>query len=426
MLLINDNTTLVRANPLPRLKQNRCPAPQLAAPQLAPRELVQPRSSVRRVALLVESSGSYGRGLLQGIARYNRERGNWSTYFRPQGLNGPLPTWLRRWDGDGMLVRVDAPETIEWARKSKLPIVSLRSSLAKLPFPNLSVDNRQIAQLALDHLHERGLRNFAFCGRREGLNPALDDRREQFCDLVELRGSTCHCFDPGRAAAVDWDEEQDRLVRWILSLPKPLGIMACNDERGHEVLEACRRANVCVPEDVAVIGVDNDQAICDLAIQSLTSVDVNAEGIGYEAAALLDRMMSGEKPSARLIKLAPRGVVTRRSTDLVASEDQEAGRALRFIRENACRGLQVAGVLSYMAMSRASLQQRVKHVSGRTIHQEIQRVRLARVKDLLAMSDMTIKQVARESGFASVQYMTRVFRMLTGETPARYRILRSK
>jgi LacI family transcriptional regulator len=172
--------------------------------------------------------------------------------------------------------------------------------------------------------------------------------------------------------------------------------------------------------------VDNDQAICDLAIPPLSSVDVNAEAIGYQAAALLDRMMDGNEPPAEPVTLSARGIITRRSTDVIASEDQEVGRALRYIRENACRGLQVIDVLTHMAMSRASLQQRMKQVVGRTIHQEIQQVRLNRVKNLLAMSDLTIKQVARESGFASVQYMTRVFRAVTGETPARYRSCRAR
>ena len=197
--------------------------------------------------------------------------------------------------------------------------------------------------------------------------------------------------------------------------------MACNDECGLSVLDACRRAGAAVPDDVAVVGVDNDESLCDLAIPPLSSVDVNAEGIGYEAAALLDRMMNGQPAPTRPIKLAPRGVVTRRSSDVVASEDEEVGRAVLYIRERACGGLQVGDVLSHTGMSRASLQQRMKQLLGRTIHQEIQRARLSKAKDLLAMSGLTIKQVARESGFASVQYMTRVFRAEIGETPARYR-----
>ena len=399
--------------------------PPVAAPRK--RTATARSTGIRQVALLIETSGSYGRGLLQGIAKYNRDHGGWSTYFRPHGLAEAIPSWLSRFSGDGMLVRIETEQTLNIVRKSGVPVVNLRGTLNGLPFPYVCIDNHQVAQLAMQHLRERGLGHFAFCGRPRGANPTLDERADHFRAMVERDGATCHVYDAvHQSPRAGWEEEQERLADWIWSLPKPVGVMACNDERGLQVLDACRRCGVAVPDDVAVVGVDNDQAICDLSIPPLTSIDVNAEAIGYEAAALLDRMMSGEAPPTAPVRLSPRGVVTRRSTDVVASEDEEVGRALRYIRENACKGLQVVDVLSHMAMSRASLQQRMKQVVGRTIHQEIQRVRLSRVKELLAMSDMTIKQVARESGFASVQYMTRVFRAVTGETPARYRIRRTR
>jgi LacI family transcriptional regulator len=382
---------------------------------------------MRHVALLIESSGSYGRGLLQGIARYNREHEGWSTYYRPHGPERPFPDWIANWKGDGMIVRIENKQMGELVRKSGVPVVNLRGTVRGLSFPFLAVDNNQVAQVAAQHLMERGLRSFGFCGRQPGINPSLDERREFFAEVISKAGFPCDVFkatNPDQNAA--WEEEQARLVKWIQALPKPVGIMACNDERGLQVLDACRRAGVAVPDDAAVIGVDNDQPMCDLAIPPLTSVDVNAEGIGYEAAALLDRMMSGKKPPPKPVMLPPRGVVTRRSTDLVASEDEEVSRAVRYIREHACNRLQVSDVLNHMGMSRASLQQRMKQIVGRTIHQEIQRVRLNRAKDLLAMSNLTIKQVARESGFASVQYMTRVFRSATNETPAKYRNHRAK
>jgi LacI family transcriptional regulator len=386
-----------------------------------------PRKPMRQVALLIETSGSYGRGLLQGIAKYNREHGDWSTYFKPHGLSDPPPAWLSSFKGDGILMRVEKPEMFEIVRRAGVPVVNLRGTVCRAGIPYVTIDNLEIAKLALQHLRERGLRNFAFCGRPETTNPALHQRGEHFRQLVESASFVCHVLPPARrGAATRWEQEQQRLADWIGALPKPIGIMACNDERGLEVIDACRRCDAVVPDDVAVIGVDNDQAICDLAIPRLTSIDVNAEAIGYEAAALLDRMMNGQAAPSAPIALPPRAVVTRRSTDIVASDDEEATRALGYIRDNACRGLQVVDVLSYMVMSRASLQQRMKQAVGRTIHQEIQRVRLNRVKDLLSMSALTIKQVARESGFASVQYMTRVFRAVTGETPARFRMRRTQ
>jgi LacI family transcriptional regulator len=382
---------------------------------------------MRQVALLIETSGSYGRGLLQGIAKYNRSRGGWSTYFRPHGLADQPPTWLSKWKGDGLLVRIETLKVADMIAKLNVPTVNLRGTIAGLPFPYVGPDNAAVAKLAVQHLLDRGLRNFGLCSRPRGKNPAIDERSDSFIQLIEKAGHQCDVF-PVASREIQWDQEQQQLTEWIKSLPKPVGVMAGNDERGLQVLDACRRAGTAVPDDVAVIGVDNDESLCDLAIPPLTSIDVNAEGIGYEAAALLDRMMSERKPGRgfKPVKIAPRAVVTRRSTDLIASEDDEVNRAVRYIREQAPNGLQVSDVLTHMGMSRAALQQRMKQITGRTIHQEIQRVRLARVKELLVMSPMTIKQVARLSGFASVQYMTRVFRAGTGETPAKYRGMRSK
>jgi LacI family transcriptional regulator len=419
---------------------------------------------MRHVALLIETSGSYGRGLLRGVARYNRERGRWSTYFQPHGLGAPPPAWLASWHGDGILARVDHKRLAKMLRATDVPVVNLRWSTPELPFPYVGLDNAKIARLAAEHLMERGLKHFGFCGKC-GAHPGLTERGEEFRRIVEGAGFACAEFPTaagggaasgkaagrarrtaaganGHAAATGtavaevaeiaaaepdpegWEEEQERLAAWIASLPKPVGVMACNDERGLQVLDACRRAGASVPEQVAVIGVDDDEHLCDLSIPPMTSVDVNAEQIGYAAAELLDRMMSGRKPASRKTLLAPRGVVTRRSTDVLASEDPVVNQAAAFIRQHGGRGLQVPDVTAHVRMSRASLEPRMKRVLGRTIHQEIQRVQLDRVKELLVGSPMPIKQIAREGGFSCVQYLTRVFRANTGETPARYRASR--
>jgi LacI family transcriptional regulator len=436
---------------------------------------------MRHVALLIETSGSYGRGLLRGITRYNREHGRWSTYFQPHGLEEPPPPWLQSWHGDGILARIQHKRLAAVLKRTDVPVVNLRNTLPGLSFPYVGIENAAVARMAADHLLERGLRHFGFCGKRRGQNPGLDERGDEFCRIVTAGGFECNVFraTPGAApparingngnvhghvhGAADaangddsssssssssslsasrvaaarvvdhegegWEQEQARLAEWICSLPKPVGVMAANDERGLQVLDACRRCGARVPEDVAVIGVDNDEHLCDLSIPPMSSVDVNAEHIGYTAAEMLDRMMTGRKrPPAKppLLLLAPRGVVTRRSTDVLASEDPVVNQAAAFIRERGGRGLQVPDVAAHVKMSRASLEPRMKRVLGRTIHQEIQRVQLDRVKELLVGSPMPIKQIAREGGFSCVQYLTRVFRSATGETPARYRSTRQR
>jgi LacI family transcriptional regulator len=399
---------------------------------------------MRHVALLIETSGSYGRGLLRGVARYNRERGRWSTYFQPHGLGAPPPQWLNTWEGDGILARIEHKRLVQVLRQTDVPVVNLRRTLPGLPFPYVGIDNALVAKIAVEHLVERGLKNFGFCGKPRGINPGLDERADEFKRLIEAEGFSCSTFRPeghgidgvngsGKrdkvappAAPDTWEQEQAQLAEWLKSLPRPVGVMAANDERGLQVLDACRRCGARVPEDVAVIGADNDEYLCELSIPPMSSVDVNAEQIGYTAAELLDRLMSGRKAPASPTLLAPRGVVTRRSTDVLASEDPVVNRVAAFIREQRGRGLQVPDVVAHVKMSRASLEPRMKRVLGRTIHQEIQRVQLDRVKELLVGSPLPIKQIAREGGFSCVQYMTRVFRSATGETPARYRACRQR
>jgi len=378
---------------------------------------------VRHVALLIETSGSYGRGLLRGVAKYNREHAGWSTYFHPHGLGDPPPGWLTSWKGDGILARIDTQEIADLLSRSGVPVVNLRGTLPNLPFPYVGPDHVQIAKLAAEHLLERGLKHFAFCGRPPGIHPGLDERGVSFRRSVQAAGFQCEVSHAtaGKDGQENWEREQERLARWIKGLPKPVGVMTANDERGLQVLDACRRCGAGVPDEVAVIGVDNDEHLCDLSIPPLTSVDVNAEQIGHEAAALLDQMMQGRKSIPKSQKLSPRGVVTRLSTDVIASDDPEVNRAIRFVHERGGRNIRVADVLTHTGMSHASLQHRMKKAVGRTIHEEIERTRLNRVKDLLLLPEMTIKQVAHETGFSSVQYMTRVFRAAVGETPARYR-----
>lgn len=377
---------------------------------------------MRHVALLIETSRAYGRGLIRGVARYNREHAEWSTYFQPHGLDDPPPAWLKDWQGDGILARIDNRRMAEAVLAAGVPVINLRGTLPELNIPFIGADNESVARLGAEHLLERGLRHFGFCGLARGLHPGLDRRAEHFQQLIQQSGHDCSLFATSRRRRpLSWEEEQERLAHWIQDLPKPVGIMTSNDDRGMQVLDACRRIGALVPDDVAVLGVDNDEYLCGLSIPSLSSIDVNSEEIGYTAAELLDRMMAGHKPPRRLPEIAPRGIVIRKSTDVLAIEDQDVVRAVRFVRENACRGIHATDVLRHVGSSRASLEPRIRQILRRSIHQEIERVRMERVKELLATTNLEIKQVAQRTGFRYVSYLTRVCQRVLGETPARYR-----
>lgn len=381
---------------------------------------------MRHVAILIETSRAYGRGLLRGIARYNRERGNWSTYFQPQGLGDPPPPWLGTWCGDGILARIDNHDVADAIEQANVPVVNLRGTVDGLSFPFIGSDNRAIAKLAADHLLERGLRHFAFCGFRRGYHPKIDERAAGFQQFIERAGGTFDALRDTARRRRSWEQEQAWIGRWIAGLPKPLGVLAANDDRGLQVLDACRRGGIAVPDQVAVLGVDNDEYLCSLSLPPLSSIDLNCEETGYRAAALLDRLMAGKRPPKRLPEIQPAGIIVRRSSDILATEDRDVVRAVQFIRDHACRPLQVKDVVQHVSISRSSLEPRVRAVTGRTIHQEIRKVQLNRAIELLADTDVPIKQVAHSCGFKNVQYLTRVFRGAIGTTPAAFRQNRSR
>jgi LacI family transcriptional regulator len=377
---------------------------------------------MRHVALLIETAGSYGRGLLAGVARYNREHGGWSTYFRPRPVSEPLPSWLAKWKGDGILARVDSKEVAEFILQLGIPAVNLRMNVPALPIPYVGLNHSEVGVLAATHLRDRGFRSYGFCGRPRGIHPGLDERGDKFREVVTKAGFPFSQFHArAQEGVLGWEKEQQQIVKWLETLPRPVGILASNDERGLEVLDACRRRGFTVPDEVAVVGVDNDEPLCELAIPPLTSIDPNPMQIGYEAAQMLDQLMAGKKKLPLVHLLSPRGIIVRRSSDTLASEDSDVNDALHFIRDRFAKNIGVTDVLAHVGVSRGVLQQKMKKILGRTVHQEIERVRLTRAKELLAMGNLSIKQVAREVGFSSPQYLTRVFRAVVGETPAKYR-----
>lgn len=376
------------------------------------------------VALLVETSREYARGLLRGIARYHQEVGPWSIFFEPHGLHDPPPKWLKTWKGDGILARIDDKRMADAILDTGIAAVDLRGALSEIDLPFIGVDNKPVAKVAFQHLLDCGLRHFAFCGTPRGENPNQDRRCDYFVSLVEEAGYSCNVFvgKQNRGKSVSWETQQEKIVEWLRALPKPVGIMTCHDDRGHEVLDACRRADLQVPDEVAVIGVDNDTYLCNLSTPPLTSIDVNSSRIGYEAAKVLHSAMNGEKISTGAQLLGPpRGVAARQSTDMLSVEDADVAFAIRYIREHAVEGIQVQDVLKMVQRSPSTLERRIKRLLGRTIKAEITRVRLARAKLLLCETELPIAKIALRTGFSEPKYFCDVFRKNEGMTASTYR-----
>ena len=378
---------------------------------------------MRHVALVIETSHGCGRALLEGVARYNREKAGWSICFEPHGKTDQPPAWLRYWQGDGVLVQIRNRRIAEVVRQLGVPAVDLRGDVPGLGVPYVGIDFRAVAKIAFQHLYERGIRHFGFCSLARGQDGRMDERGDAFEHLVRRsRSRFARLHLPTTIKRGDkWGQAKERIARWIDAQPKPLGVMTGNDAVGLQVLDTCHRIGVPVPDQVAVLGSGNDRFLCDLSIPSQTSIDIAGDRVGYQAAALLDRLMSGKAPPKRPVLIQPRGIVIRQSTDVLATDDVEVIRAVRFIRRHACDALRVADVLDHVALSRGALEPRMKRILGRTIDQEIRRTRIDRVKELLVETEVPIKQIAQNAGFRTTQYLTRAFRKSTGATPAQYR-----
>jgi LacI family transcriptional regulator len=380
-------------------------------------------SRIPRVLLLVETSRAYGRGLLEGIARYVRDRGPWTIDFEERGLEEPPPPGLRTWPGDGIIARTATRAMANALRATGLPVVELLGD-GRSAMPNVHCDEPAIGRLAADHFLDRGLRHFAFFAF--GRAWYIDLRREAFVRALAARGFGCHVYTPlpGRARTYPrWrEEEQRRLVRWLSSLPQPLGLHTALDMHALRVLEACRSAGLAVPEQIAVLGVDNDAVLCDVATPPLSSIDLNSPRIGYEAAALLARRMAGRPPPKATRFIPPGFVATRQSTDVLAIGDPAVARAVRFIRERAAVGIDVPLVARTVALSRRGLERRFRAHLGRSPKKEILRVRMDRARELIEQTDLTLDAIGETSGFSSLSYFVKAFRRETGVTPRIYRL----
>jgi LacI family transcriptional regulator len=372
-----------------------------------------------RVALLIETSNAYARGLMHGIVSYMREHRPWSIYLAEHSRGDRPPAWLKDWDGDGVIARIENLAIAQQIRRLRVPVVDVSAARLIPGLPWVETDDAAIACMAAEHLLERGFRHFAFCGD-ERFNWSRW-RREHFEKRIREAGHPCAVCAPAATAMPDPEKEVTAIARWVAGLPKPVGIVACYDFRGHQVLDACRREGVAVPDDVAVLGVDNDELLCDLTDPPMSSVILNTHRTGYQAAALLDRMMSGETVKAEAYLIEPFGVATRQSTDVLAIEDPNIVAVVRFIREHACEGISMKEVLRALPQSRRQLEARFQKLLGRTPHEEIMRVRLNRAKLLLAESDLTLERIAELTGFPHVEYFSVVFRKETSLPPSRFR-----
>jgi LacI family transcriptional regulator len=379
------------------------------------------RKKFPHVMLLIETSDSYGRGLLLGIRRYLGQNGPWSLFLELRARDSAPPRWLRTWHGDGILSATETRVFADVVRSLGLPTVELRSPHLNPGVPWVGYDNQAVGGLAAEHLMDRGFRQFAVC--QFGTEACFQQRRIDFIETIRRAGYDCTTYlvKSRPRKPIQWETQQGNLAAWVKRLQKPVGVMACTDQAGCCLLDACVRARVAVPEEVAAVGVGNDELLCTMAMPALTSVELNAERIGYEAAWLLDRLMAGEAAPDRPVLIEPLGVIARGSSDLVAAGDPAIARAVQYIRQAACDGISVSDVVQEVAISRSALERGMRAALGRSPNEEITRVRIERVKELLVSTSEPLKAIAWQTGFQTPQYLVQVFRRQVGMTPGAFR-----
>ncbi|MBE0534967.1 MAG: DNA-binding transcriptional regulator [Phycisphaerae bacterium] len=370
------------------------------------------------VALLIETSREFGRSLLYGIARYAKVHGPWRFHRRAGALDSPLSQWSD-WKVDGAIVR-DVAKVESRILPETAVIFAQHSRESYAPFPAIVTNSESIGAMGARHFLDRGFEHFAYCG--------IDDyvwsqgRGVCFQAAIAGAGYTTAIYEPPASRQQrPWPKEQHLLAQWLTTLPKPVGLMCCNDDRALQVTEVCERAGVLVPEDVAILGVDNDVLVCDLSDPPISSIALNIENAGYEAARLLDSLMHGTPMDGQIVPVTATHIVTRQSTDVLAVADADLKAALRFIRGNAHRALQVNDVVKATTVSRRVLEKKFQSQLRRSVHREIRRVRIDLIRQLLVSTDLPVTEIARKAGFDGIAHVARYFREETGMSLRQYR-----
>jgi len=385
------------------------------------------RAKRKNVALLIEASNSYARGLLSGIIAFEQRYSAWSIYLPEHQRRGVIPLErLKDWKVDGILARIETDKIAELVQSLDVPTVDLSAARLSEGIPWVETDNRAIAEFAANHLLERGFTNFGFLGEA-GFNWSRW-RYAEFKNYLEQKGISCQLFesllttDPNYS----WQSEVDRLGAWVCGLPKPVGVFAGYDIAAQRLLDVCRDFDIAVPEQVAVIGAHNDALICDICSPPLTSIELNTYDTGFHAAMLLEKMMNGEEVAPEGVFFGPITVRERLSTDTVAVDDTDVARALEYIRENATCNISVNDVLKQVDISRRKLETRFKKILGRTPHEEIQHRRLLRVKQLLRDTELPVAEIAHLTGYTHPEYLSVVFLREAGIPMHEFRLNQKK
>lgn len=378
-----------------------------------------------KIILLCDFAEEYCKNLLRGITRYSKDHGPWTfcrmpSYYREtMGIDGILE-WAKEWEADGIIGQFYNNEEVTKFTQAKIPVIAQDFHERFTEIPNITGAYHETGRLGAEHFLKKGFRNFAFYGFNNRVWSR--ERAEGFEERLQEAGYSVHYYENKGQEQMDlWYYKPSALSCWLKSLPKPIALMTCDDNQGHHVTEAAKHAGICIPDEVAVLGVDNDEMICDLSDPPLSSIGLDAEKCGYEAARLIREMIETGTCSAPDIVVLPTQVITRHSTDIFASKDKYVVNALRYIHENLDKNLNVDQVLKEVPLSRRSLEKRFVQTTGYPVYEYIYNQRIEKFTQKLLETDMTIFEIALELGLSDSKNIGRQFKQIKGITPMEYR-----
>lgn len=380
---------------------------------------------VHRIALLFNGSKIYDRGIIAGIGNYlSSTRASWDLFLEEDflcRLRG-----IERWQGDGIIADFDDPLIGEALAGSRVPVVAVGGSyedVGKYPkgIPYVATDNHALMKLAYEHLVEAGLTRFACFSLPEAqANRWAQEREKAFRRLMQRDGLQVEVYRGLGTSAPLWDSAVEQQIAWLHSLPKPIGIIAVTDARARQLLQACLTAGIAVPEEVALIGIDNDPLTRTLTRVPLSSVIQGTETMGRTAAALLHQMLHGKPCTGTQVLVPPDAINVQASSLHQPLGNPYVMQALLFIRQYACQGIKTDQVAAYVGVSRSSLEAHFRKARGCSVHDEILRFKLAAAAKGLENQSLAIADIAARCGFTSAQYLHTVFRREFGCTPRQY------
>lgn len=381
--------------------------------------------SPHRIALLFNANKVYDRQVIAGIGQYiTCTRVKWDLFMEEDFRSRTVG--IRQWRGDGIIADFDDPMVAEAASALSIPVVAVGGSYADeshypAGIPYVATDNQKLVQLAYDQLIEHGLQRFAFFGKPPSPDNRWAHEREMwFRRLAAADGLEGFVYHGSPTSAGGWGRAQEEVAEWVGSLPKPIGIIAATDARARQLLQACIVADVPVPEQVAIVGIDNDPIVQMLSCIRLSSVIQGAEEMGRTAAQLLHQMLHGGDYSGTRVLVPPAGINVQASSQYQCIRSPHVMRARHYIRQYACMGIKTEQVACYAGISRTSLEEHFKRELKKSVHQVILDHKLETARHMLANPLVSLSDVAVRSGFTSLQYMYAVFRREFNCTPKQY------